>query len=376
MSTSESTIFDKKPKFFSMFVATSLLGISLITIAVYRASNELEITHEVDNLARIIPALLDSAKLESLLTSAADLPQDDSNYQIYRITNQKISPLQNTKSPAPIADIEQLEATRVNSSGGFFEKDGTSYTWVTLKAKNRNQQLLIIHRFTSSGVGALFSAYKNRMIIPTIFYLWLMVWIAFVFNQLLFNLKTQQETMKRLALYDCLTGLPNRKLLEDRFQHLVSNCVRAHTSFACCLIDLNKFKAINDRFGHSFGDDLLRQVGTRLTGVLRESDTAARLGGDEFIVLLNGVDERGWQTSVSRVFHALSQPYDIQGRSINSGVSIGVSVFAKHGTTPEALLHAADTAMYSVKAKGGGMCIHDTEEHVVTENPYFAMVQN
>jgi len=105
-------------------------------------------------------------------------------------------------------------------------------------------------------------------------------------------------------------------------------------------------------------------------------DTAARLGGDEFIVLLNGVDATSWQTSVSRVFHALSQPYDIQGRSIDSGVSIGVSVFAKHGTTPEALLHAADTAMYSVKAQGGGMCIYDSDEQRIPEKPHFAMVRN
>jgi len=376
MSTPETTIFDKKPRFLIMFIATSLLGISLITISVYRASNELEITHEVDNLARITPALLGTDKLESLLTSASDLPQDDSNFQIYRISNRKISPLRNTKIPPPITDIRDLEATRINTSGGFFKKDGRQYSWVTLKAKNSDQQILLIHRFTSSGAGALFNAYKNRMIIPVMFYLWLMVWVAFVFNQLLFNLKTQQESMKRLALYDCLTGLPNRKLLEDRFQQLVNNCLRTNTSFACCLIDLNKFKTTNDRFGHSFGDELLRQIGTRLNGVLRESDTAARFGGDEFIVLLNGVDETGWHTSVSKVFHTLSQLYNIHGRSINSGVSIGVSVFAKHGTTPEELLHAADTAMYSVKAKGGGMCIYDTEEHFEQENPHVAMVSN
>jgi diguanylate cyclase (GGDEF)-like protein len=165
-------------------------------------------------------------------------------------------------------------------------------------------------------------------------------------------LREKEEGLRNAALHDHLTGLPNRVLLADRLRQAGLRAARqADHRFAVLLLDLDGFKAVNDSLGHAAGDQLLVEVARRLRGLLRESDTVARLGGDEFVILLDGVRVPEGPLVVSKTIQAaLVQPFHIDGREVEVGVSIGIASSADGSCDPDHLLREADAAMYRVKS--------------------------
>ena len=124
-------------------------------------------------------------------------------------------------------------------------------------------------------------------------------------------------------------------------------------------MDLDKFKQVNDTFGHHYGDLLLQEAASRLRQTLRGSDTVARLGGDEFAMLLPGTDERGAIQAAEKVVSALERPFDLEGRLLDVGISIGIALYPLHGEDTSALLQSADVAMYRAKRGHRYYAIHD-----------------
>ena len=164
------------------------------------------------------------------------------------------------------------------------------------------------------------------------------------------------------ALHDHLTGLPNRVLLRDRTSQAILAGERERGLVAVMLMDLDRFKEVNDTLGHHSGDVLLQQVGPRLRSVLRESDTIARLGGDEFAILLPNVVDRASALSVAdKIKRALALPFEIQGLRLSIEASIGIAFFPDHATEVETLIQRADVAMYVAKRTGGGYAIYASE---------------
>jgi diguanylate cyclase (GGDEF)-like protein len=173
------------------------------------------------------------------------------------------------------------------------------------------------------------------------------------------------ERDRHQATHDALTGLPNWELLRDQLDQGLSAASRSAGEIALLLIDLDRFKEINDSLGHSYGDKLLCQVGPRLRSVLRDGDTVARLGGDEFAVLLPLVDGVGEARSVAeRLRVALHRPFDVEGVPLDVEASIGIVVSPWHGTDTEALLRNADIAMYVAKEDKAGAVVFQPLEHV------------
>jgi diguanylate cyclase (GGDEF)-like protein len=162
-----------------------------------------------------------------------------------------------------------------------------------------------------------------------------------------------QEEIKQLAFYDVLTGLPNRRLLQDRLQHAIAVNQRNGNGGAVLFIDLDEFKKLNDTHGHEKGDALLKQVASRLKEVVRESDTVARLGGDEFVVMLENLDNKTdtvtekVNRAANEILACLSQPYQLDNLSYYCTPSIGVAMFGIHGNTNDTLLRHADIAVSS-----------------------------
>lgn len=165
--------------------------------------------------------------------------------------------------------------------------------------------------------------------------------------------KILEEDMIRMALYDALTGLPNRTLFLKHLDFSLSQKRRAQGYAAVMFIDLDGFKAINDGLGHDAGDAVLKEVGKRLKGCLRESDMAARIGGDEFLVFLSQLDgSAGAAIVCDRLIDRLRQSILIKGEACRIGASIGIALFPDHGKDADSLIKHADEAMYSAKAKG------------------------
>jgi len=155
---------------------------------------------------------------------------------------------------------------------------------------------------------------------------------------------------ERLALHDALTGLPNRVLFRTRTQQAIHVAGRAGTGVAVMLLDLDRFKEINDTLGHHYGDEVLRQVGGRLSGLLGEDDTVARLGGDEFAILLRSVESPMAGAAVaSDVRRAIAEAFDVAGVRLELGASVGIASFPEHGQDVDVLMQRADVAMYQAK---------------------------
>jgi diguanylate cyclase (GGDEF)-like protein len=179
------------------------------------------------------------------------------------------------------------------------------------------------------------------------------------------DLRSTRAEALMLGLHDPLTGLPNRRLLADRMQQAIARARRNGESFVVCMIDLDRFKEVNDEHGHEYGDELLRQVGARLTGAARPNDTIARIGGDEFAGVFEGIDSSQAVESIAhRLLEATVTPVSIRGIELGVGASVGMSL-AGAEQEPEALLHHADLAMYEAKSRGPNnwALFHDDMAH-------------
>lgn len=165
--------------------------------------------------------------------------------------------------------------------------------------------------------------------------------------------KLAEQQIRYLANHDALTGLPNRRLLEDRLEQAMEMARRNSRQTAVLFIDLDRFKPINDKLGHRVGDLLLQAVAVRLRSLLRGVDTVSRVGGDEFVIVLPEMTSTtAAADAAQRVLTALAQPYSIDGHDLSVTPSIGISMFPGDGQNTEDLLSAADAAMYYAKKVG------------------------
>lgn len=186
------------------------------------------------------------------------------------------------------------------------------------------------------------------------------------------HLQSENETLAHQASHDSLTGLPNRAFFEGRLIRALRSANKLNERMAVLFLDSDRFKEINDNFGHAAGDAVLVAVATRIRAQLREDDLVARLGGDEFAVLLSPLHRvEDAQRIADKIISSMEMPIPLPGSlSILTSLSIGIAVYPDHGATPGSLLNAADAAMYQAKrgARGG--------QHTVGAEPPIVQVQN
>lgn len=180
--------------------------------------------------------------------------------------------------------------------------------------------------------------------------------------------KREEDRIRRLAHYDVLTGLPNRILFTDHMQRALARMHRRGGQLAVLYLDLDRFKPVNDLYGHGFGDLVLAEAARRMAACMRETDTISRRGGDEFVATLEASDAKDTAALVSRkLIEAVSQPYRIEGREVSIGASVGVAIYPDDGADAESLLKAADAALYQAKNQGRGdfRFFRDTDQEEV-----------
>ncbi len=179
------------------------------------------------------------------------------------------------------------------------------------------------------------------------------------------RLRAQAAENRRLARRDYLTGVASRMAFIDRTGKAIEAARAEDESVAVLLIDINRFKEVNDTLGHHVGDALLRGVADRLTEQVRDEDTIARLGGDEFAVLMNGVDEEDAHSSALRILKSIREPFQVEEIALEVDASIGLALYPKDADDPGRLLQCADVAMYAAKGEQSGLSSYDPalDEH-------------
>ena len=174
-------------------------------------------------------------------------------------------------------------------------------------------------------------------------------------------IESVNRELERLALSDALTDLPNRTLFMDRLRQTLNGAKRKSGRFAVMLIDLDRFKEINDTFGHHAGDQLLKDIASRLTETLLTTDTVGRLGGDEFAIILPDTDSAGTAVVARRLIDAVGRPVELEGVTIRVAASIGIANFPETGHDANTMLKCADIAMYEAKQQKTGYCFYQKE---------------
>lgn len=180
------------------------------------------------------------------------------------------------------------------------------------------------------------------------------------------HIHRQQEEIRYQALHDPLTDLPNRSLLFDRLHQTIISSQRRNEPFSLLMIDLDRFKQINDTLGHSTGDKLIQLVAKRLVSVLRDADTVCRLGGDEFALLLPAVDATQAGHVAKKVAIAMKRYFKVNDNHLIISGSIGIALYPEHGETAETLLQHADVAMYDAKKETGGIAMYSADQDANT----------
>ncbi|MEA2134650.1 MAG: hypothetical protein QOC68_2559 [Solirubrobacteraceae bacterium] len=196
-------------------------------------------------------------------------------------------------------------------------------------------------------------------------YLFLGIGLALLYAVLFRIVARASRRLRHLALHDALTGLPNRTLFHERVERAIKG-MRPQRTVAVLLVDLDRFKEVNDTLGHDHGDELLKVVAERLGGALREGDTLARLGGDEFAVVLTDLPHRGAAAeTASRLHEALRRPFGLRGIAVELDASVGVALCPEHGRDVTTLIQRADVAMYDAKKSQGRI-----ETYSIERDPY------
>lgn len=187
------------------------------------------------------------------------------------------------------------------------------------------------------------------------------------FEEMRSQVRIRQLELEHQAMHDGLTGLPNRLLLRKSLMLTIDHAESIQGQFALLMIDLDRFKQINDTLGHHTGDMVLKEIGPRFMSVLSKRDILARLGGDEFAVLLPGADATRATDVAKRLAQSLEVDFNIEGQKLNVGSSIGIALYPQHGTYDQALMQRADVAMYLAKHERLGYATYNDldDEHSV-----------
>lgn len=259
---------------------------------------------------------------------------------------------------------EQLNhAYADKSKHGMITINGNAYYWAVSQLPAKGYHLVMLEP-SADEEKKIASTLRFRLISVGLIILWIAVWISLLLtSKISKQLNEKNEQLKHMALHDNLTGLSNRTLLNDRLEQLLLQSQRNEKPFALVLIDLDRFKEINDTLGHQFGDKLLTKVSQRLLKSIREEDSVARLGGDEFAVLLPQTDRAGAKLIARRIIHAMEEPFVVNDVSTESRASIGIALYPEHGGNTDSLMQHADVAMYQAKQAQSGYAIYDPQHN-------------
>ena len=182
------------------------------------------------------------------------------------------------------------------------------------------------------------------------------------FNTMRQQVQARQTALEHHALHDSLTSLGNRNLLTEHLTQAIKIANRENSSLALLVLDLNQFKEVNDTLGHPAGDKLLIDVGVRLSGLLRDTDSIARLGGDEFAILLPTAHETHAIKIAGKIASALARPFNLDEQQLYTSASIGITIYPQHGIDARILIQHADIAMYQAKHQKSGLAVYDPDQ--------------
>jgi diguanylate cyclase (GGDEF)-like protein len=314
-------------------------------------------TEEASRLAGQLPSDDTTAWNETLKT-------DENADFINMIGNQDgivaSSMSQQQLSDRELSDIPYKSLIEDTRESGYFSRGDQSYIWARTAIPGTDFRLLSLH-FNIDHINNSLSSLSTRLIAAALVLIWISAWIVLIFATTISRrLESQTNELEYQASHDNLTGLANRNMLLHELERAIRHSSPLRKSIALLVIDLDRFKEINDALGHQFGDLLLQEVGNRLRASLRGSDIISRLGGDEFgiIVPLAAIEDSAHVAN--KILDALEPSFNLSGQQLDVEASMGIALYPEHGEDAETMIRRADVAMYQAKENASGFSYYDT----------------
>ncbi len=360
-------------RFLLSIISIALIVLLLFGSIAYHIADDISEQKEVAilqiDIEQLAQVLSQQQNNENLLTLLHQLHTHHAYLFVLRHLNGEIIPSRLTILPSRI-DISRLLAKigppATSPRSGVIDINEQRYPWASAPLANSSLELLMIHR-PEIAVTPILETVAARLIIAGIIIIWIAVWAALILASVISRrIHAHNAELQHRASHDDLTQLPNRSLLHQRTEKALAAVSLQDQTLALLVMDLDRFKEINDTLGHHVGDKLLIQVSRRISAVLRGSDTVARLGGDEFSLLLPNTSVENAIACVERISLALERPFHISDQEITASFSIGIAMFPQHGKDLENLLKYADIAMYQAKQNGAGYSVYDAEHDSYT----------
>lgn len=361
-----------RTRLLASFVAIALLVLTLFGIVAYRIADDAAARQEAMILQRALeeiagyfaPMLQQSPpKLEAARDIRFPYLQHARLFLVHDADGNRIDigTMQRDQFPRRDELLAGLAAS-MSPRSGHIHDDAARYTWASVFIPGTTLRLTVVHPAIVSDFAEL-QTLAMRLLMTAAIVIWIAVWGALIITALLTkHLRNQNARLVHQALHDELTELPNRTLLFDRIEQALHRAHRDGHMVALFLMDLDRFKEVNDTLGHHFGDHVLQQVGKRIAGTLRETDTVARLGGDEFAVLIPDAGVEDAQRCAEKLLEVLEISIPVNGMSLAVKSSIGITLYPQHGRDAETLLQHADVAMYQAKRNGAGFRLYAQDE--------------
>lgn len=284
----------------------------------------------------------------------------NSFYYLQRNINGVKQTLYSRSLPKPfLQKIRNLASSQqsADKKNGFFNINKQKYIWASASLPGNTYKLVLIERSTLE-LGTVF------LVLGILGLLMIIIIIGIVFSIIKKQYINQDEELFTRSLRDPLTGLANRTLLYDRLQQTIASAKRNKKSIALLLIDIDRFKEINNTLGHEYGDIILKQIEPRLRKVVRETDTIARFGGDEFAIVLSIAHTGSVTRCLDNIMNSFHLPFYIDEIKLSMSIeaSIGVALYPNHGDDPETLIMRAEMAMYKAKKQGSQISFYTPKD--------------
>lgn len=362
-----------RARLIASFVVTALLVIVIFGFTTYRVALNANLKADFDKLLyahhQEIDDLFDKTTVHSTISELRPLITDygnpdhllilvdtDGQYALSQPLENFLGPTYQKNDDFPLKEL----LTNAGMNGRFSLGDET-LIWIGVSSLSSAYKVLVLSRLSEEST-SFSKVIGSNLLITGVSIIWVSIWGALVLASIISKrLEEKNALLLHQALHDDLTGLPNRALLYERLNTLLLKAARNKGSIALFVLDLDRFKEINDTMGHGSGDLLLQQVGDRMQQVLRNTDTVARLGGDEFALLIPHVDRKTAVLFAERVTQMFKKPFCIEGMQLDVEASLGISLYPDHGKDAGTLIKRADIAMYQAKQSDRGYTVYDPD---------------
>lgn len=354
-------IADSRRRILAATVGLSVLVLAIFGVMAYRIADDASAQHAPPVMIGIADRLAETLERMppgELASKVAAVRSEHAFFRLHGADGQALF------APTPDAREEALWRAMAEARArgrASFEFGDERYFWVSKESPTGRLRVTLVEP-SPRIARPILESLAVKLGAMGLIVVWIAVWAALIISSTMGRkLDEQNAALMHQAQHDDLTGLPNRALLRDRLEHGLRFAARERQPFAILIMDLDRFKEVNDTLGHSCGDELLKEAAARLKATLRASDTCARLGGDEFSILLPNTSVESAVVCVEKIREALDQPVSLSGVTLQLRASIGVAVAPDHGNDADALIRHADVAMYDAKRKRAEFAVYAPE---------------